>query len=183
VIDKRKKMIKKLAFISFAEFSLMACGGNIAPVNPNTNTAANTNAANVTNVANAANTTNTANTTNVSANKPANITAAKPAPTGPKRISFTKGSTNAIEYFDLEVGESKQFVIGAAKGQDLTIGNGGDLKVAMITKGKMVDETNDSTSYNGTTIAGGDFVFQVTNTAKKKNKSSINVIIETIGDD
>jgi hypothetical protein len=166
-------MIKKLAFISFAGFSLMACGGNVAPVNTNTT-------ANTTNVANVANTTNTAN---ISANKPANTTAAKPAPSGPKRISFSKGSTNAIENFELEVGESKQFVIGAAKGQDLTIGNGGDVKIRMLTKGKIVDETNDSTSYNGTTTAGGDFVFEVTNTAKKKNKSSVNVFIETIGDD
>ena len=102
---------------------------------------------------------------------------------GPKRISFTKGSTNAIEYFDLEVGESKKFVIGAAKGQDLTIGNGGDVKITMITKGKLVDETNDETSYNGTTIGGGDFIFEVTNTAKKKIKSSVNVMIQTIGDD
>jgi hypothetical protein len=171
-------MIKRTILIGLTGLSLMACGGNVAPVN--TNPAANTSAANVANTTNAANTTNTAN---VSANKPANTTAAKPAPSGPKRISFTKGSTNAIEYFDLEVGESKQFVIGAAKGQDVTIGNGGDVKIAMITKGKMVDEKNDSTSYNGTTIAGGDFVFEVTNTAKKKNKSSINVIIETIGDD
>jgi hypothetical protein len=169
--------VKKLLFIGSIGLFTMACGGNVAPVNTNTNTTANTN---TTNVANVANTTNTAN---VPANKPANTTAAKPAQSGPKRISFTKGSTNAIEYFELEPGEKKQFVIGAAKGQDLTIGNGGDLKVAMITKGKLVDETNDSTSYNGTTTAGGDFVFEVTNTAKKKNKSSVNVIIETIGDD
>lgn len=168
-------MLKKTILIGFTGLSLMACGGNVAPVN--TNPAANTPAANV---ANAANTTNTAN---VAANKPANTTAAKPAPSGPKRISFSKGSTNAIEYFELDPGEKKQFVIGAAKGQDVTIGNGGDLKIAMITKGKMVDETNDSTSYNGTTIAGGDFIFEVTNTAKKKNKSSVNVIIETIGDE
>jgi hypothetical protein len=172
-------MIKKIALISFAGLSLMACGGNVATVN--TNIAANTNTANVANTANNANTTNTANTANVAANKPANTTAAKPAPSGPKRISFTKGSTNAIEYFELEPGEKKQFVIGAAKGQDVTIGNGGDLKIAMITKGKMVDETNDETSYNGTTTAGGDFIFEVTNTAKKKNKSSVNVMIETIG--
>ncbi len=166
-------MIKKLAFIGFTGFSLMACGGNVAPVNTNT-------IANTTSVANVANTTNTAN---ISANKPANTPAAKPAPSGPKRISFSKGSTNAIEYFELEPGEKKQFVIGAAKGQDVTIGNGGDLKIAMITKGKMVDETNDSTGYNGTTTAGGDFIFEAVNTAKKKNKSSVNVIIETIGDD
>ena len=173
-------MLKQTALISFLGLSLMACGGTTAPVNSNTNINANVaNSANnaPTNTANVANPTNTAN-----ANKPANATAAKPAPSV-KRISFTKGSTNAIEYFELESGESKQFVIGAAKGQDLTIGNGGDLKITMLTKNKMVDETNDSTSYNGTTIAGGDFIFQVTNTAKKKNKSSVNVMIQTIGDD
>lgn len=165
-------MLKRTIFIGLTGLSLMACGGNTAPVNP---TNATTNAS-PTNAA------NTAPPTNAPVKSPANV-AAKPAPSGPKRISFTKGSTNAIEYFELEVGESKQFVVGAAKGQDLTVGSGGDLKVTMLTKGKMVDETNDSTSYNGTTIAGGDFVFQVTNTAKKKNKSSVNVIIQTIGDD
>jgi hypothetical protein len=172
-------MLKRIIFIGFTGLSLMACGGNTAPVAPANATAnapANVAPAN-TAPANAA----PVNTANVA--KPANTTAAKPAPSGPKRISFTKGSTNAIEYFELEPGEKKQFVIGAAKGQDLTIGNGGDVKIAMLTKGKIVDETNDSTSYNGTTTAGGDFVFEVTNTAKKKNKSSVNVIIETIGDD
>lgn len=174
-------MLKQTALISFLGLSLMACGGTPAPVNSNATNTTNTN------TANAANVTNTANVpTNAPANAPANTantTAAKPAPSGPKRINFTKGSTNAIEYFDLEVGESKQFVIGAAKGQDVTIGNGGDIKITMITKGKMVDETNDSSSYNGTTTAGGDFVFEVTNTAKKKIKSSVNVIIETIGNE
>lgn len=180
-------MLKQISIISFLALSITACGGN-TPTAITTNTNANvvnTATANVANnTANApTNVANTTNTTNTNATKPANTTAAKPAPSGPKRISFTKGSTNAIEYFDLEVGESKQFVIGAAKGQDLTIGNGGDLKITMITKGKMTNETNDSTSYNGTTTAGGDFVFEVTNTAKKKNKSSVNVMIETIGDD
>jgi hypothetical protein len=171
-------MIKKIALISLAGLSLTACGGNTAPTNTPANAPANV-VANSTNAAPA----NVANTNTANTSKPANTTAAKPAPSGPKRISFTKGSTNAIENFELEVGEKKQFVIGAAKGQDLTIGNGGDVKIAMITKGKMVDETNDETSYNGTTTAGGDFIFEVTNTAKKKTKSSVNVIIETIGDD
>jgi hypothetical protein len=173
-------MLKRTIFIGFTGLSLMACGANTAPTNTTANAPANV-VANSTNAA-PANVANVANTNAAITNKPAN-TAAKPAPSGPKRISFTKGSTNAIENFELEAGESKQFVIGAAKGQDLTIGNGGDVKIKMLTKGKIVDETNDSTSYNGTTTAGGDFVFEVTNTAKKKNKSSVNVIIETIGDD
>jgi hypothetical protein len=174
-------MLKQTTLVSLLGLSLIACGGNTAPTNTTANAPANV-VANSTNAA-SANVANVANTNTANTNKPANTTAAKPAPSGPKRISFTKGSTNAIEYFDLEVGESKQFVIGAAKGQDLTIGNGGDVKIKMLTKGKMVDETNDETSYNGTTTAGGDFIFEVTNTAKKKNKSSVNVIIETIGDD
>jgi hypothetical protein len=173
-------MLKRTLFIGFTGLSLMACGGNTAPTNTTANAPANV-VANSTNAA-PANVANVAITNTANTSKPAN-TAAKPAPSGPKRISFTKGSTNAIENFELEVGESKQFVIGAAKGQDLTIGNGGDVKIKMLTKGKMVDETNDETSYNGTTTAGGDFVFEVTNTAKKKSKSSVNVIIETIGDD
>jgi hypothetical protein len=170
-------MLKQTALASLLGLSLTACGGNTAPTNTPANASANV-VANSTNAAPA----NVANTNTANTSKPAN-TAAKPAPSGPKRISFTKGSTNAIENFELEVGEKKQFVIGAAKGQDVTIGNGGDVKIAMITKGKMVDETNDETSYNGTTTAGGDFIFEVTNTAKKKTKSSVNVIIETIGDD
>lgn len=97
----------------------------------------------------------------------------------PKRIVFTKGSTNSIEYFDLKVGESKQFVIGVSKGQDVIIGNGGDIEITMITKGKMTEETNDSTSYHGITTAGGDLVFEVKNTAKNKIESSVNVLIET----
>jgi hypothetical protein len=174
-------MLKRTIFIGFTGLSLMACGGNTAPTNTTNSTAVNTNIAVNSSANTAANT--PANIAPANTAAPANKTAAKPAPSGPKRISFTKGSTNAIENFELEVGESKQFVIGAAKGQDLTIGNGGDVKIKMLTKGKMVDETNDETSYNGTTTGGGDFVFEVTNTAKKKTKSSVNVIIETIGDD
>ena len=166
-------MLKQTVISGFLGLSLIACGGNNAPVAP-ANTTANAPApTNATNVA-------PTNTSTLPANA---ATAAKPAPSAPKRLNFPKGTSNVVEYFDLDIGESKQFVVGAAKGQDFTIGNGGDLKITMLTKGKMVDETNDSTSYNGTTTAGGDFIFQVTNTAKKKNKSSVNVMIQTIGDD
>ena len=170
-------MIKKLAFIGFTGFSLMACGGNVAPVN--TNTVANTNAANVANV----NTTNVANTAIVATNKPAN-TAAKPAPSGPKRLNFSKGTSNTIEYFDLAPGEAKQFVVGAKSGQNLVVDNGGDgSQITLVTKGKTVDVTNEDGRIDATTTAGGDFVFEVKNTGKAKLKASVNVMIETIGDD
>ncbi len=155
----------------------MACGGNVAPVN--TNTVANTNAANVANV----NTTNVANTAIVATNKPAN-TAAKPAPSGPKRLNFSKGTSNTIEYFDLAPGEAKQFVVGAKSGQNLVVDNGGDgSQITLVTKGKTVDVTNEDGRIDATTTAGGDFVFEVKNTGKAKLKASVNVMIETIGDD
>jgi hypothetical protein len=96
----------------------------------------------------------------------------------PKRITIDKGSVNSIEYFDLEIGESKQFVIQADKGKSLTIGNGGDIQITMITKGKMKEESNDPTSYNGITTSSGDFIFEVKNTAKQKIQSSVNVFVE-----
>lgn len=175
-------MLNKIIFIGLAGFSLIACGGNTANVNTaNVNTAnANSAAANSTNApANAP-----ANTANAAANKPANTTAAKPADSAPKRLSFPKGTTNTVEYFDLEPGESKKFVVGAKSGQDLTIANAGEGgKTTMLTKGKLVDVTEDATTYNATTTGGGDFIFEVSNPTKKKIKASINVIIETIGDE
>lgn len=170
-------MLNKIIFIGLAGFSLIACGGNAANVNTTNANTANTNSANV--AANAP-----AKTANAAANKPANTTAAKPADSAPKRLSFPKGTTNTVEYFDLEPGAAKKFVIGAKSGQDLTIANAGEGgKTTMLTKGKLVDVTEDETTYNATTTGGGDFIFEVSNPTKKKIKASINVMIVTIGDD
>ena len=150
----------------------MACGGTATNVNTNAN-AANT-------VANAkpANT----NTANATANANANTT--KPASSDPKRISFSKGADNTVENFDLEPGQSKKFVIGAKKGQDLTIADADQTaKITMLTKGKLVDVTDDPGNYNATTTADGDLVFEISNPTKKKIKAAINVMIITIGDD
>ena len=166
-------MIKNLIFIGFAGFLLMACGGNTVTVNSNTA------------VANTTVPTNAANTANTAVNKPANTTATvKPAENEPKRLTFSKGTTNTIEYFDLEPGESKKFVVGAKTGQDLTIANAGEGgKTTMLTKGKLVDINEDATTYNATTTGSGDFVFEVSNPTKKKIKASVNVMIQNIGDD
>ncbi|MBX7170561.1 MAG: hypothetical protein K1X72_06355 [Pyrinomonadaceae bacterium] len=173
-------MLKQTTLISFLGLSLMACGGTTTPVNSNAANTANTN------TAKPANTANTAAPTNAPANTntPANSTAAKPASNEPKRLNFPKGTTNTIEYFDLEPGEAKQFVVGAAKGQNLVVDNGGDgSQITLITKGKTVDVTNEGGRLDATTTAGGDFVFEVKNTGKAKLKASINVMIENIGDD
>jgi hypothetical protein len=167
-------MLNKIIFIGFAGFSLMACSGNTANVNTTNANSATTNGANT--AANAP--------ANTAVNKPAATTAAKPAESAPKRISFSKGATNTVEHFDLEPGAVKKFVIGAKSGQDLTIANSGEGgKTTMLTKGKLVDVTEDANTYNATTTGGGDFIFEVSNPTKKKIKASINVIIETIGDD
>lgn len=167
-------MLNKTLIISFLAVSLIGCGGTTAPVS---------NATNTTN-ANTANVANTTNTTNKVINAPANATAAKPAPSGPKRISFSKGSTNTIESFDLAPGEAKQFVVGAKSGQNLVVDDGGSgSQITLLTKGKTVDVTNEKGRLDATTTGGGDFIFEVKNTGKAKLKASVNVIIETIGDD
>lgn len=171
-------MLNKTVLIGFLAVTLMACGGTPAPVNSNATNTANTNTANV------ANTTKPPANAPANANTPANTTAAKPAPSEPKRINFSKGTTNTIENFDLEPGETKQFVVGAKSGQNLVVDNGGDgSQITLLTKGKTVDVTNEKGRLDATTTAAGDFVFEVKNTGKAKLKASINVIIENIGDD
>lgn len=176
------KTLHKVALSSFLGFSLIGCGG--APTNSNATNTANTNTANA---ANTANTTVNAPANAIAspnANTPMNATAAKPAESGPKRLNFPKGTTNTIENFDLAPGEAKQFVVGAAKGQNLVVDNGGDgSQITLLTKGKTVDVTNENGRLDATTTAGGDFVFEVKNTGKAKLKASINVMIENIGDD
>src|SRR5213592_2945762 len=61
---------------------------------------------------------------NVNSNTNANVnanTAANNAASGPKRVSFTKGSDWTSENITLAGGQSKQFVVGAAEGQWLSV--------------------------------------------------------------
>jgi hypothetical protein len=174
-------MTRKLFFIGSIGLFAMACGGNTATVNTNTNA----NAANI--AANAptkvANTTNTANvaSNSVNTNKPANATAAKPAPNGPKRVSFASGKSEGKESLSLTAGESKQFVVGAKTGQIFMVdADSKDLEITMI-KGKDSAQMKEPGHYDSTLLADGDFVFQVKNTSKKEVKTSMNVIISHTG--
>lgn len=180
-------MLKRTIFIGLASLTLMACGGNSAPINTTTanntnvnvaNTAVNSNANNA-NVANTTNTANAANTAN--ANKPANATAAKPAPNTPKRVSFAAGKSEGKESVSLAAGESKQFVFGAKIGQIFMVDTDSkDIEITMI-KGKDSAQMKEPGHYDSTLIADGDFVFQVKNTSKKEVKTSMNIIIGNTG--
>jgi hypothetical protein len=179
-------MLYKILLSGFAGLSLIACGGTKS--NPNTSANTNENVANI--VSNSPAdakpevSTNTASPNPANANNPTNEKPEKPAESTPKRLVFNKGTTNTIEYFDLAPGEGKKFVVGAKSGQNLVVANGGDgSQITLLTKGKTVDVTNEDGRLDATTIAGGDFIFEVKNTGKAKLKASINVIIENIGDD
>jgi hypothetical protein len=178
-------MTKKLLFIGSIGLFAMACGGNTTPISPNANI--NANVANVvTNApANVANTANVVNTAN--ANKPANATAAKPAESGPKRISFKKGEIGSTQSIMLAPGASMQFVLGATGAQNLYVTPASkDLTFKMLkgiggefTKG---DDGMYSAETKGNNGAKGDILFEVKNTTAKEIKSSIKIEIEDFGD-
>lgn len=178
--------MKKLLFFSAVGLFSIACGGTPAPTNTansNANTTANVANNTTTNApatnANVANTTNTTNTTN--ANKPANATAAKPAESGPKRVSFAAGKSEGNENVSLAAGESKQFVVGAKNGQIFMVdADSKDLEITMV-KGKDTAQKKEPGYYDSTLLADGDFVFQVKNTSKKEVKSSVKIIISHTG--
>lgn len=180
--------MKRILFIGSIGLFAMACGGTPAPTNTaNTNSTNTTaNAANtVTNApannANVANTANTSNTTN--ANKTANATAAKPATSGPKRVSFAAGKSEGTESVSLAAGESKQFIFGAKSGQIFMVdADSKDLEITMV-KGKVATDATliEPGHYDTTLLGNGDFVFQVKNTSKKEVKSSIKIIIGHTG--
>jgi hypothetical protein len=179
-------MTKKLLFIGSIGLFAMACGGNTTPVSPNANAANGatnvvTNATNTANTANVVTTTNTAN-----ANKPAN-TAAKPAPSGPTRISFKKGEIGSTQSITLAPGASVQFVLGATGAQNLYVTPASkDLTFKMLkgiggefSKG---DDGMYMAETKGNNGAKGDIIFEVKNTTAKEIKSSIKVEIEDFGD-
>lgn len=178
-------MTKKILFIGSISLFAVACGGTPAPTNT-----ANTNSVNSTaNVANNApsnnvNVANTANTANASnANKPANATAAKPAASGPKRVSFAAGKSEGNENISLAAGETKQFVFGAKSGQIFMVdADSKDLEITMV-KGKVATDATliEPGHYDTTLLGDGDFVFQVKNPTKKEVKSSVKIIISDTG--
>jgi uncharacterized cupredoxin-like copper-binding protein len=179
--------MKKLLLIASIGMVAAACDGNQTSVgiNANTNSAnANTAANSPANVTNAANTTNAAN---VSANKPANTAAAKPAPSGPTRVSFKKGEIGSTQSITLAPGASVQFILGATGAQNLYVTPASkDLTFKMLkgiggefSKG---DDGMYSAETKGNNGAKGDILFEVKNTTAKEIKSSIKIEIEDFGD-
>jgi hypothetical protein len=180
--------MKKLLFIGSIGLFAMACGGNAPTANTTPNTTANTVNVATNAPANVANTVNFANTTNAAnANKPANATAAKPAESGPKRVSFKKGEIGSTQSITLAPGASVQFVLGATGAQNLYVTPASkDLTFKMLkgiggefSKG---DDGMYSAETKGNNGAKGDILFEVKNTTAKEIKSSIKIEIEDFGD-
>ena len=154
-----------------------ACGMMGSNVNVNVN--ANTNA-NVAKPAGEAAPVNVNTSTSTNANANAN-TAANNAASGPKRISFTKGSDWTSETITLAGGQSKQFVVGAAEGQWLSVESSSpDIKLLMITK-KNVGVESEGANLGAALGAKGDYVFEVRNPGNKEIKTSIKVQITDEG--
>lgn len=148
---------------------LTACGGSTPPATTTTNAIPAPSAAAASN-ANAA-------PANANANK------AKPADSGPTRISFGKGQTSGSENVTLAPGESKKFVIGVGEGQLLSINSSAsEATISVLTKGKTTDVSESDGSYNAMTTSKGDLVFQITNGTKKPFKSSVRVEINSQGE-
>lgn len=182
------KILNKTAFISLLSFSLIACGGNQPTPTSNT-TNAITNVVNTTNSTTANNANALANATPnaANANKPANATAAKPAESGPIRISFKKGEIGSTQTISLAPGASVQFVLGATGAQTLFVTPGSkDLTFKMLKGigGEFVkaDDGTYSAETKGNNAVKGDILFEVKNTTAKEIKTSIKVEIEDFGD-
>ena len=170
--------MKTTFIIALVCAALCGCGGYVQfNGNPGNGNAANSNA----NANTAANTTN-ANAAPANANANANANAAaKPADSGPKRISFTKGSDWASENITLAGGQSKQFVVGANEGQYLNVeASSPDIKLLMVTK-KNVGVEQEGSNLSATLSGKGDYVFEVRNPGTKEVKTSIRVQITDEG--
>jgi len=144
----------------------MMGGANVnVNMNANTNTAANT--AVPTNVG-------PANAGNANSNSNANANTAK-TDSGPKRISFSKGSDWTSESLTLAGGQSKQFVINAGDMQYLTVEpSSKDVKILMISK-KNVNIDQEGSTLAVHTNSKGDYIFEVRNPGTKEVKTSIKV--------
>ena len=164
--------MNKFLVISLIGLSLTACGGNAA-VNSNVGAANN-----------AVATTNTADKPANVVTKPENAnTAAKPADNSPKRVTFGKGQTTAAENMILKPNESKKFVIGAKKGQAVSIDSSArEAKITLLTKGKDMEAHSENGHFDTTLTGDGDFIFEVSNPTKKDFKTSVNIAIDFIAD-
>ncbi|MBV9242937.1 MAG: hypothetical protein JO314_13110 [Acidobacteria bacterium] len=152
-------------------------GGANTAANANAN--ANANSAATTNTASNAAPSNAASNANSNTNANANVAKTD---SGPKRISFGKGADWASETISLAGGQSKQFVVGGADVQYLTVDpSSPDVKILMVTKKNATVET-EGASLAVHLGAKGDYVFEVRNPGSKEVKTSIKVQIINEGD-
>ena len=93
-----------------------------------------------------------------------------------------KGATQADQSITLAPGASQQFVVGAKKGQFLTVDpNDGrispsDLKITLVTMGATKGDLSEFLS--ATLNADGDYVFEVKNTSKKAITMPLHIQID-----
>lgn len=119
-----------------------------------------------------ANTSNTSAVTKVDSNANAHLT--REDEHG-KRISFARGSTWGTENVTLKAGQSKKFIVGAKRGQYLTVEpSSPDVKLLMVTKGKAaIDSEGDRLA--ASLGKDGDYIFEVRNPGSKEVKTSIRI--------
>ncbi len=183
--NQRGNNLKTILLISSIGLFLAACGNQTA-VNSNAVTVVNSTNPNAAvnakeNSANAATPANTASPANT--NKTAETNTAKPADNNPQRVSFSKGQSFTTENLTLAPGASKQFIVGAKKGQFLVVEPDSnnptpdELKVTLLTKGKAT--IGDLSEFLSATLnADGDYVFEVKNVSKKEIKTPLRVQID-----
>ncbi len=177
--------MKKLIILSLSALSLIACGGsgfvdtnknatpNVAPNAPNVNRESPGNTAN----------SNAAANTAENVNKTANANTPKTAASNPERVVFPPGKTFVNQPLVIAPGDSKEFVVGAKKGQFLIVEpesskpSPSEAKIALITKGK-AEVTDLSAFLSAVLNADGDYVFEVKNLTKQELKMIMHVQID-----
>ena len=158
--------------------SIVSAGCGMMGSNVNVSVNTNTNASTVRSAEAAPANAIVVNTNAANANANA---AAKPAESGPKRISFSKGADWASENLTLAGGQSKQFVVSGNEAQWLSVeASSQDVKLLMITK-KHVGVESEGSSLGAALGAKGDYVFEVRNPGTKEVKTSIRVQIRDEG--
>lgn len=177
-------MKKHLLFVGAAGLFAIACGGNTATVNTNSNTKiVSTNVSS--NTVNTANNLGNTNAGNTNADKADTTT--KPETSGPTRISFKRGETGSTQAISLAPGASVQFILGVTGAQTLFVTPASKDLVFKIVKGTdsqfiKADDGVYSAETKGDNVTKSEIVFEVKNPTTKEIKSSIKVEVEDFGD-
>lgn len=164
-------MLRKVLVVAVAALTIN-CGGSSPNSSNSPENTANTPGSNkpATNAA-------PANAANSAVNKP--DATAKPAASGPQRISFAAGKSEGKVEVKLGPNASKQFVVGAKTGQILMVESDSfETKISMV-KGKVAKDATmeEPGHYDTTLLEDGDYVFEVKNTQPVEMKTVVTVII------